>query len=268
MAAMSRIAVAQETPSTQPAESTATTQPIQPTPPQSIAQIQKSFDDLASTEPQVREAARMELLGLSRDQLPALREIVRTSNPLAPAQAAALHDIVVHVFLAGEPYDGQGLGFMGVMLPRERPDLIAIAGGDIAGGDDNDPDTGVLVQDCMPGFCGFRYLRPGDVITAMQIAGQAGQGEQGGQNVFMRTTSQLGLITEISKHAPGSPLKLRLVRQGRLIDVTIVLSERPKIADVFDQTGVTVDQWRNERMQLAREYWETVFLPLLGGNVS
>ena len=257
LAVMLRIASAQEAPSTQ---ATATTQPLTATQLLSLTQVQKSFDDLASDEPDVREKARSILLGLSRDQLPALRDIVRGSNPLAPAQAAALHDIVIHVFLAGEPYDGQGVGFMGVMLPRERADLI-VGGGNPDNNpadDEDETDAGVLVQDCMPGFCGFRYLRPGDIITALQT----------GPATFMRTTSQMGLIMEISKRPPGSALTLRVIRRGRMINVTMILSERPKIADVFDQSGVTVDQWKNERIQIAREYWETVFLPLLGGNVS
>src|SRR4051812_46373868 len=82
-----------------------TTQPVVPTtqpaqPAQSIAQIEKWFDNLASSEPQVRDDARTKLLGLGKIDLDTLREVVRRSVPLAPSQSGVLHDIVVHVYLA------------------------------------------------------------------------------------------------------------------------------------------------------------------------
>jgi hypothetical protein len=249
--AMTGIAIAEESPSTQPA---APAVPAATQPTASNTQMQGWFDDLASTEPVVRENARMELLGLSRDQLPALRVIVQNSHPIVPAQSAALHDIVTHVFLSGERYElAEGLqrqGFLGVMLTRDQ-NLIAPL--DIDG--NVDEDAGVLVQDCMPGFCGFRYLRPGDLIMALQT----------GPDEFMRTTTQSGLISTISSLPPAAPLTLRLVRQGQLISVTLPLSERPRVAD---QNTLMVEEWRSARIKMAIQYWETFFLPLLGGHVS
>src|SRR5438552_2860499 len=79
---------------TQPAATAPATQPV--------AVIQKWFDDLASSEPGARDAARIALLGMARADLETLHHVVKRSAPLAPAQATVLHDIVTHVFLAGE----------------------------------------------------------------------------------------------------------------------------------------------------------------------
>jgi hypothetical protein len=62
------------------------------------------FTELASADLQTRESARVQFMRLTRDDLPALRGLVTRSRPLLPAQAAALHEIVQEIYLAGEKY--------------------------------------------------------------------------------------------------------------------------------------------------------------------
>src|SRR5438093_165236 len=74
----------------------------QPATTQPSAEIRQCFADLASRDADKREDARIKLMGLKRDDLRALATLVGQSRPLAAAQAAALQEIVTHVFLAGE----------------------------------------------------------------------------------------------------------------------------------------------------------------------
>src|SRR5258708_2183625 len=72
--------------------------------------------DLASPEDAKREEARTNLMGLSREDLPRLRALVEENRPVAAAQAAALHEIVVQIYLSEEPYeqDFPLTGFLGL----------------------------------------------------------------------------------------------------------------------------------------------------------
>ena len=66
------------------------------------------FAQLASMDDAKRDDARTGLMGLTRDDLPSLRALVDESRPLAAAQVAALHEIVLQLFLSGEPYENSG----------------------------------------------------------------------------------------------------------------------------------------------------------------
>ena len=46
--------------------------------------IQKQFDQLADADPNVRDDARVALMGLKREQLADLRDIVEKNRPLTP----------------------------------------------------------------------------------------------------------------------------------------------------------------------------------------
>ena len=228
-----------------------TTQPAAAPASQPVAQIQKWFDDLASAEPAAREEARVALLGLGRDDLEGLRDVVQKSTPLAPAQATALHEIVVHVYLAGETYPGDPQkGFLGVMLARERGGIIGIPDELEASG------AGVLILDCMPGFCGFRWLRPGDLITGVLTAAGGPQP--------MRISSKEELIDLVKATGPATKLQLQVLRQGRVMQIAIPLDARPLAADVLPGP----EEWLNDRQTQAEEYWRKTFVPVAGGTLS
>src|SRR3954469_22675759 len=57
-------------------------------------QIQSWVEQLADTDPAVREIAKVNLLGLRRAQLGILHSAVERSLPLAPSQLADLSEIV------------------------------------------------------------------------------------------------------------------------------------------------------------------------------
>src|SRR5438045_6545092 len=108
------------------------------------------FGDLANRDPAVREKARSNLMGLKRDDLRALRNVVKESRPLAPSQAIVLRDVVMHVFLTGEAYAGnRRSGFLGVQLVSNFP----------VGDGTEPPEPGVVVVHRMPGVCAVRALQ-------------------------------------------------------------------------------------------------------------
>ena len=69
------------------------------------------------------------------------------------SQAAVLYDIVMHVHMAGEPYQAAETmgGFLGL---RETRDWTS--------------PPGVAITTRIPGFCAYRMLREGDVIVGIE----------------------------------------------------------------------------------------------------
>src|SRR3954469_16269738 len=87
---------ADRAPATAPAKRSPATQPFP-----ELDHARRLVAQLADTDYERREAARIALMGLRRADLPALREAVRQSVPLMPSQVAVLRDIVTHVYLTG-----------------------------------------------------------------------------------------------------------------------------------------------------------------------
>jgi len=86
------------------------------------AQMPRWFAELGHSDPRVREAARVSLMGLPRKDLPKLEKLVRDSVPLVPSQAVVLREIVIHAFLPGGRSNPPGAaGFFGVR--RGGPNL-------------------------------------------------------------------------------------------------------------------------------------------------
>jgi hypothetical protein len=225
------------------------------------AQIAHWFDDLSSTDPDVRDAARVALMGLSCDELGVLRVLVEKNRPVTPSQSAALCDIVMHVYLAGGNEDRYpNIGFLGVMLDNipqpvtvTRPidDLTLIAG---------DPQTvsGVLIQETVPGFCGFRYLRTGDVVLGVFVKQKIADGPEA--ETLQSTPIDTILRPLIQRTPPGELLTLQVLRQGRVIKVSFPLDAAPRVAGLGRDE---VTAYKNARIDAARRYWEFAFEPLL-----
>src|SRR5687767_13724079 len=126
---------------------------------QSAEQLEQWLTQLADDDPAVRDAARVNLMGLSRAELDTLRRVVEEHAPLAPGQSAALQDIVCHVYLAGEPRPQNiGVGFLGVSLA----DMYQPAAGGADEQAEAPPREAVLVTSTLAGFAGHRYLQAGD----------------------------------------------------------------------------------------------------------
>jgi hypothetical protein len=203
--------------------------------------MKQSLADLGSSEARRREDARVDLMGLKRSDLPELRELVKKSLPLAPAQATALQEIVAQVYLAEseEASDDTG-GFLGLHDSLEGQ-LIA----------QGDGLEGVLVQTRVPGFCGYRFLLEGDVIQKVTAP------------ILMPLTSFDQLRAVIGMTAPGRTITLDVLRHGETRNVTIPLDARPKAMQQMGFGALAFENYIEQRKALAEEYWQKNFAPLL-----
>jgi hypothetical protein len=219
--------------------------------------IAKEFAELTDPDPAIREAARINLMGLTRTHLPALRKVVQASSPLAPAQAAVLHDIVAQAYLAGDAYDSTGRdGFMGVRLIEVGLNFRPPAGAPIAASapiDEGSATTyGVIVFERMPGFCGCRMLQDGDVILSVIER----------PRVQLRGPTEFSLV--IRAIGAGRTMHVEVLRQGQIIRVPITLDPRPEEADFPPAMQNLLDRRKKEM----EEYWKQQFAPLLGEGVG
>jgi hypothetical protein len=202
------------------------------------------FDQLADSDPAVRDEARVNLMGLRRDQLPALRHIVQNNLPLAPSQAAVLRDIVIHIFLAGEPYASNNkMGFLGAMLEEmapveEAPDEEGIPR------QRDDGVVGVIITEPIEGFCANRFLRAGDIVLG--VIGDD----------FYPTATLDDLRARVQNLKAGEAITLQIMRQAKVIRVTFKVDACPWAAQ-----NMAMDEFRNKRMERAKQYWRDVFEP-------
>lgn len=228
---------------------------------QSASQIAGWFTDLANGDASVREQARIALMGISRDDLNALHTLVEENSPLAPSQALALREIVQQIFQATEPYEPMEdrRGFLGITLPT----IIMINAGD------DESQAGLLVTDRVPGFCGYRYLQSGDVISGIAEA----------PDRAIRIGEDLTRL--ISAHKAGETIHLQVIRGGQQMEVAVKLDARPTWAigpqDALVQRQLQPPQdppknppqyrdiveARRERQRKADEYWEQNFARLV-----
>jgi C-terminal processing protease CtpA/Prc len=202
-------------------------------------QLKIWIDQLASDDPQTRRTALSNLMGLQKQDLPALRAAVVSKQPLLPEQLDAIHQAVTQVFLAGEPFkyatDPQDdTGFLGVQWQREAP---------------SQPPDGVLVWSRIPGFVAYRMLQPGDIIV--KILRQPAQPDV--------TLHDFDHFTDLVRHMhAGEVLRLQVLRYGRPTDISIRLDHRP-LDLVQDPAGANIQQWINTRAQAAEDYWNHEF---------
>src|SRR4051812_793365 len=134
--------------------------------------IAKAWAELTHRNPAVRESARLKLMAMDANQLPAFRKLVAASRPLAPSQAVALREIVTQVFLAGRTYEaGSRDGFLGVRLGdvtiNLRADAVELPPDQPFAANEPDGAHGVVIVERMPGFCGARAFQDGDIILAI-----------------------------------------------------------------------------------------------------
>jgi hypothetical protein len=199
------------------------------------------FAALSHTDPREREEARQSLLTLEREDLPALHKLVEDSRPLSPSQAAALHDIVVHVYLSGEEYVRSNKGFLGVKLGATGP----------SDGEENEqqnqPMRGAIIVDRIPGFAGFRAFQNGDVVLSIRERPEA------------TIESVLDFQSVIMTSPAGTTLHMEVIRQLRKIEVEITLDARPEGPDTEEEINI--------REKDGEDYWDHEFAPLLGSGV-
>ncbi len=197
-------------------------------------QIRQWFTRLGDTSPEAREAARFELLGLKAEELPMLRAVVAASRPIRPAQATELHDIVVHILLAGTPRAETPQAFLGLFWPDAQRGRL------------EDADTPALR---LIGCPAFRFLQDGDVIKA--IAEKNTPADMGREE----------LMAAIPSFKPGDVLHLTVLRHGQIKQIAVQLDARPIDLDASDPTGPA-------RQAPAEKIWTDEFLPLLAEEMT
>jgi hypothetical protein len=250
--------------------------PKQPTtkPASNDQQITQWFIQLASGEPRAREQARVNMMGLRKTDLPALLEVVRRAPRLAPSQRSALHDIVMQVYLSGEPYQGnRQIGFLGVRLgenswaallqaqQQQQQQLIApapqpqqrqkAAAGDENKDDEetaNAPPLGVVITDRLPGFSSFRMFRDGDVVIGCD------------EQPRFEIRGSMDLKTVVGTSPAGTVLHFHVFRGGRLMTVPVMLHARPGTDNGLD-FDFTLESER--RVSVAEDYWQKTFAPVV-----
>jgi len=208
-----------------------TTQPVDPV---QAARLRKLLVRLGDDDPDIRESARSALLSLSRTDLPTMRDVLKTMPTPAPGEIADLHDIAIHLFLSGEAYPATAAGFLGVhWIDPEWKDPTQPIRNDYGG---------IVVDECLPGFCAYRMLRAGDIIV--QVVDQPTLDLHDREN-FQK---------EMQTHPAGDMVRFKVVRNGRRIEVPIILDAKPANIDPLN-----INQFLNPRMEKAEQFWQAWF---------
>jgi hypothetical protein len=235
-------------PSTRP-----TTQPANE--PAANAPMRRWFARLADPDPKVRDQAKIDLMGLPAADLPKLRQLVIDQQPILPGQASALHDIVVQAFLAGESYESlsgdqttiTGKGpqyFLGIGWPNDF--------------DDDETRIGVIVDERVPGFPSYRYLRTGDMILGIYL--DPSLSLQQPPNTETHTRQKL--IDTIKLQSDQQDIVLLILREGEQKRIAIKLAPRPLAARESLDPQPLID-FKADRADRADKYWQENFVPLL-----
>ena len=204
-----------------------------------LVSMRQWFAELDDPDAAVRDAARLKLMGMRRQDLPAFRQLVHESLPLQPSQAAVLRQVVTHVYLAGESYETTNAeGFLGVKMQETS---VRLPAGDAA--EPFAPAVGVVIVERMPGFVGARMLADGDVILGVV------------ERPDVRTLGMYEFQMVVKGVSPGTTIHFQVMRQGQVIRVPVAPDPRPFEADVNMQNLTSL------RQRKADEYWEKAFAP-------
>lgn len=207
--------------------------------------ISSLIAQLASDDPLQRQSAVEDLMGLKRPDLPSLRAAAIAQSPLLPAQVAGLRQVVVQVFLAGEPYAADPLdprGFLGVQF--EYSDAIWR------------PD-GITIRDRIPGFPAYRFLQSGDIIVKLIDWPK------------VQLHSSEDIINAVRYLDAGQVVRLQVLRSGRAMMIALPLDFRPVEIPVLGSDITIVDNWVDQRVEKAQAYWTRNFSaidPAAGGG--
>ena len=211
-----------------------------------VAAIRQWFAELADSDAAVREAARLKLMGMRRQELPAFQKLVQDNLPLMPSQAAVLRQIVMQVYLAGETYQTTNAeGFLGVKMQETSVRLPAADGSEQLA-----PAVGVVIVERMPGFVGARMLHDGDVILGVV------------ERPDVRTLGMYEFQMVVKAVSPGTTIHFQVLRQGQVVRVPVAPDPRPFEADGLMQDLI------NRRQKKAEDYWESQFRPLVRETVG
>jgi len=190
---------------------------------------------LGSDNPQLRDEARVQLMGLQKADLPSLRAAALAQSPLLPGQIEQLREVVAQVFLSADDYR------------KDPADPRGFAG--LSWGTDvlNESfASGIPVQERIPGFPAFRVLESGDIITGVLEQPQTP----------LHKIGDFIAVVLLLRH--GSVVHLSILRSGHPVLVALTLDDFPVDLDKHRNT-VWVDNWILARSQRAEDYWNNEF---------
>lgn len=231
------LATAAAGPASQPA-----TQPVD---------LARWLEEAGSLQPDVREAARINLFGLLPDDLPALRAAAKANGPLTAAQIDMLRQAVVYVYTRATMLQeaSTGKAVMGVMLSV----VDRFAPADVP---DDQGTIGVTVVNRLPGFVAARYLQDGDLILAFEFDGQMHWFE-----------SRQSLQNFVSKLQINATITALVRRGGRDLKISFPLDSGrvppdPAVAD----NGRVLQLLAADAESSAIQRMEAEFADVLGGK--
>ena len=198
------------------------------------ADLTAAISRLDDRDPEVREAARMSLMSLTRDDLPRLREAVAGAAPRVTVRDA-LRDVVMHVYLTGKHnFAGAATAYLGIAsipAPSESP----------------------TVRSRMIGYDAYRALRDGDVIVALRPPPGRRRGEA--ENAFLPIRSIEYLQEILATVRVGEWIGVRVLRDGESVETRVRVG--PRSPALMSSKGI------NPSLDEAREYWTREFAPAL-----
>jgi hypothetical protein len=233
------------------------TQPT--TGPTSDATLRRLFLQLSNPDPKLRDQAKIDLMGFTAADLPALRQIAADNAPLSPQVIWALHEIVVQVFLADEKYKDLNNAdcnaatavspyfFLGVRWPQRSIQV--------------DPTIrlGAEIDERLPGFPSFRFLRTGDMILGIYFDSDL---------PISLTPNCDMLIKTIQMHPLRQQIVLQVLRDGEIITVPVKMSPRPfeagppagaPVNGPQPNNEASMDTFMGSRQKRADTYWRLNF---------
>lgn len=235
-------------PATQPSQAAAADEPAPDAP------MRRWFDRLADPDPKVREQAKTDLMGISASDLPKLRQLVIDHQPIRPAQASALHEIVVQAYLAGQTYQAMNEKWI-TASDEDSPYFLGILWSPTSA--ESDARLGVTVDERLPGFPSYRYLRTGDMILGVYLDPTVSLL----QLPNMETHTREQLIGAIGSGPNVQKIVLLVLRDGEQIRISVKMAPRPLLADKLNPGSLTT--FIADRNDKADAYWQENFVPLL-----
>jgi hypothetical protein len=239
-----------------PADSPAPRPATQPeNEPAADAPMRRWFARLADPDPKVRDQARIDLMGLSADNLPKLRQLIIEHQPILPAQACALHDIVTQCVLAGESYTAKN-GEETTIAGNQAPYFLGVEWTNLLP-DPDDSRLGVTIETRLPGFPSYRYLRTGDMILGILFDPNLSLLQE--PNV--PTHAYQELVDAIASHPDTQTITLLILRDGEQMQLAIRMAPRPSRTDRLNPNAL--NDFKSSRLDRADTYWQENFVPLL-----
>ncbi len=204
-----------------------------------IARLSRLIVNLGDESVSRREVARDALMQLRPVDLDDLRAAAVAEEPLGAEQTAALQDVVAQVYLSGLPYPHSPRGFIGVVLaavPAITENRVVVI----------EP---VRIEGRLPGFGAYGSLLDGDLILALDDPASPLRGK-------------IDFTNRVANVAAGEAIAMRVLRQGRVIDVSVVVNHRPLVADVAGGQ-MTIADFQRQRQDRADAYWREHFAPIV-----